>query len=752
MSPDDHKRQRTLTTQCPTYDFDICLKRSACTPSSPVLSHIPSTESVHAIQNETLALAYLKEHTSIPVPNVIAAFEDLGAYYLLFEKLEGVVPASSAPADKHGVILSQLERYVKELHSHTSETCRSFVDTPLLSPRLGPNLRTLSRADYASDSSKPYVLCHANLSWDNVLIDPATSSIKCITTWSCAGWYPVQVEGLYCQRPGPAHALLGEEMDDVDQVVDVLYRKAVDKWKPHIRSARLAAGFEPSAMGSRTSFGSSTERLEVNDGKPDMEQKAEKSCPKKTRLQAKLASLHIPHPSNAPLTSQLLLLHTALTTRTGLVRDLEELKIDLEEDALAWAELIKGLTGEEVKSGEERVADGYENIHTLASLLPYHLQILSTQLQASSSALLSLLPILSNSPKTNLICLSEEQVSDGYYARLLLEKMNLRMGKRLDHLWDGGGVRGEVWRVVRRGEGEKWKGMKEVPSSSVKSYEWLLTNAQSVVYQTLLNLAHGSTKRPSPPIPTPDSSTIPTLHPSSPFTSGYFLPSNPLLPTPTPLLPHLTPRHPTSPPATPPTPPKSPFSPAPAISSALRDRALQARLIVAQRRAENLANGGTGYWEMGLKDELDGAYVVGGVQRPLGEGDYVDYTGGPSGAEGEGEGEGEVRVVRGIRIRGTVSDPDPETTHTFPTDLASIAPTGGITTNTPNHKRFPSLFSFSRLASLRSKEGAGERARTVSMQGEKGKTEPERSERLRREFGEGSEEVLELKRLRKRSM
>ncbi|ODO00557.1 hypothetical protein L198_02876 [Cryptococcus wingfieldii CBS 7118] len=454
--------------------------------------------------------------------------------------------------------------------------------------------------------------------------------------------------------------------------------------------------------------------------------------PQKTRHQKNLSALQFPthNPSSTPLTSPLLLLHTALTTRKGLVRDLEELRVDLEEDAVAWAGLVNGLTGKvNVGDDGDREADGYNNIQTLASLLPPLLQSLSAHLQSSSSSLLPLIPFLSppspSSPsKPKLISVTEEQAGEGYYAKLFLEKMNLKMGKKAGHVWDGGGVEGEGWRRVREGEGEKWVGMKEFSEKVFLISHTALQNLPLLPYPPrsplpYLPIAPSPTVAPNATSPRQIRfSPPPFSYPNSPPPSSSSSPFPTSSPPPHPL-----------------------FSPPPAISTALRGLALQARLIIAKRRADNLSAGGRGYWELKLGDELEGMYVLGGVQRPLGEGDYVDFTlpspqaeGGGGEGEGDGDGDGvEVRVVGGIRVRGSV--PEPENAEAA--EPLHIFPGGDMQEKERGHKRSASLFS--RVLSLRGRE------RTVSMQG-RGKTSPERV------GGEGAGEVMELKRLRKKSM
>jgi hypothetical protein len=66
-----------------------------------------------------------------------------------------------------------------------------------------------------------YVLCHGDLAWHNLLIDPDTYEIKAVVDWEYAGFYPAEVESEYWRREGIVWALEGEKCD-IDHVLRVL--------------------------------------------------------------------------------------------------------------------------------------------------------------------------------------------------------------------------------------------------------------------------------------------------------------------------------------------------------------------------------------------------------------------------------------------------------------------------------------------------------------------------------------------------
>lgn len=62
--------------------------------------------------------------------------------------------------------------------------------------------------------SEDLVLCHNDLSMNNVIVDPETLKVNAIVDWEYAGFYPGQFEGKFFKRTGPSVALDGEVNDE----------------------------------------------------------------------------------------------------------------------------------------------------------------------------------------------------------------------------------------------------------------------------------------------------------------------------------------------------------------------------------------------------------------------------------------------------------------------------------------------------------------------------------------------------------
>lgn len=73
----------------------------------------------------------------------------------------------------------------------------------------------------------PYVLCHQDLSWYNILVDPETYDIKCIIDWEYASFVPAELEGEYRRREGPNFAIVDAgDREDGDLGAGALYNRA----------------------------------------------------------------------------------------------------------------------------------------------------------------------------------------------------------------------------------------------------------------------------------------------------------------------------------------------------------------------------------------------------------------------------------------------------------------------------------------------------------------------------------------------
>ncbi|KAG6870463.1 hypothetical protein C0995_012810, partial [Termitomyces sp. Mi166 len=72
------------------------------------------------LQNEVVAIVFLKANTTIPLPNVRCAFEDHGRYYIIMNTIPGI-EMLKVPLAEQGPILEELAGYREQLHSLKSK-------------------------------------------------------------------------------------------------------------------------------------------------------------------------------------------------------------------------------------------------------------------------------------------------------------------------------------------------------------------------------------------------------------------------------------------------------------------------------------------------------------------------------------------------------------------------------------------------------------------------------------------------------
>jgi hypothetical protein len=78
------------------------------------------------LMNEAAAIAYVREHLpEIPVPNIRAAFEDHGRFYIIEDEVPRV-NLSELSEDKKTAVLPELERCIAMMQSHKSKILRAF--------------------------------------------------------------------------------------------------------------------------------------------------------------------------------------------------------------------------------------------------------------------------------------------------------------------------------------------------------------------------------------------------------------------------------------------------------------------------------------------------------------------------------------------------------------------------------------------------------------------------------------------------
>ncbi|KAI5889131.1 kinase-like protein [Schizophyllum commune H4-8] len=180
----------------------------------------PAYDIASHLRNEAAAIAFVRAHTDIPVPNVVCSFDDGGRTYLIEDEVPGVA-MKDLPDDAKVIVMQELEGHVRTLQSLHSTTMGGFCGSACLPYRLWAVLpRNFGKVTFKPDVPYDLVFCHNDLAQHNILVDPETLKITAILDWEFAGFYPKEFEGAFYRRSGPCMAL--KEYDEVSDVPKLL--------------------------------------------------------------------------------------------------------------------------------------------------------------------------------------------------------------------------------------------------------------------------------------------------------------------------------------------------------------------------------------------------------------------------------------------------------------------------------------------------------------------------------------------------
>ncbi|KAG7424463.1 hypothetical protein Forpi1262_v014343 [Fusarium oxysporum f. sp. raphani] len=184
--------------------------------------HVPlfNTE---RILNEGECLEFLAKHTDIPLPRLIACFEDDGAAYLITEYVDGV-GMNKLDADGQAAVAAELQRHMQTLKGLTSDTWGGPSGVVLPPHRIIGKLNGRPLRMLPCEKSD-LVFCHNDLSMDNVIVDEKTFKIKAIIDWEYAGFFSPEFERPFYQRAGPSIALR-DELDDTGALMDIISKQS----------------------------------------------------------------------------------------------------------------------------------------------------------------------------------------------------------------------------------------------------------------------------------------------------------------------------------------------------------------------------------------------------------------------------------------------------------------------------------------------------------------------------------------------
>lgn len=169
--------------------------------------------------NEAAALAFVRDNTNVPVPNLLCSFMDDGAYHIITEYVEGVNMTELSESQRE-VVIGELQTHIESLHSLRSKKLGGT--SGLICPPYRLSLVTKNDDwNLRTSETREFVFCHNDISQHNVIVDPETLKIKAIIDWEYAGFYPSFFEGHFYHRIGPSVAL-GDEEDDKMRLLNFL--------------------------------------------------------------------------------------------------------------------------------------------------------------------------------------------------------------------------------------------------------------------------------------------------------------------------------------------------------------------------------------------------------------------------------------------------------------------------------------------------------------------------------------------------
>ncbi|TLS20677.1 uncharacterized protein PpBr36_11011 [Pyricularia pennisetigena] len=175
------------------------------------------------LKNEAASLQFIREKTNIPVPEVLEAYDDRGAFVLVTKLLPGVQMCKLS-AEQQIKVMEEVEAQIKVLQSIKSS--RTGGPTGIVCPPPRATRWFPKGTVWSSTTPKEpdLVFCHCDLSQTNILVDPETLSITGIIDWEFSGFWPDYFEAPYFRDPRPSGAQFVEPADNVE-VVDFLERQ-----------------------------------------------------------------------------------------------------------------------------------------------------------------------------------------------------------------------------------------------------------------------------------------------------------------------------------------------------------------------------------------------------------------------------------------------------------------------------------------------------------------------------------------------
>lgn len=178
----------------------------------------------YRLRREVEAIDYVRKHTSIPVPKILDIYLDAderGGSWAIMNLIPGQQLGEAwrtMRVSAKAQTISDLKSYLEQLRRlrpsepgwigscsggpaydhriNNRATCGPFASISEFHDFLVASIKNCPRPEWVAKyrsqlpDDHPIVFAHADISWENILVDPATGIVTGIVDWEMAGFWP----------------------------------------------------------------------------------------------------------------------------------------------------------------------------------------------------------------------------------------------------------------------------------------------------------------------------------------------------------------------------------------------------------------------------------------------------------------------------------------------------------------------------------------------------------------------------------
>ena len=153
------------------------------------------------IENERDALIFIARNSSIPVPRLLEWSDIDGVGSITVERIsgkmyselhEGLEPSDQAKLERNTITFIE-EILLPQLQSLRSTKMGQLAGVVVPPVRVSYHDKRPQWESRTSTTSR-YVYCHNDLSYNNIMVDPANLTVKAIIDWEYSGFFPKEME------------------------------------------------------------------------------------------------------------------------------------------------------------------------------------------------------------------------------------------------------------------------------------------------------------------------------------------------------------------------------------------------------------------------------------------------------------------------------------------------------------------------------------------------------------------------------